>query len=332
MLIIIEGTDGVGKTTLARLLVRQIQNDLPGERVDYVHSGPPTGSPIDAYTTPLYDYRPGSRRHLVLDRWHLGELVYPRALGRSTTYDEPTHMWTEMFLRSRGALLVHVTDDPLRLTRRLRTRGDDMITPELAAGTVLTLFAAEFDRSTLHKIEVTTPQLVDDWSIPARRIITAARAVAIPAIELTDLVTYVGPAFPKRLLVGDRRGHGHDPLWTTSEPAFVPRPGTSGHYLFDTLFTMFAWDIADLFTRLEVGVINGRDVDDLAHAFKILRPVQVTALGRRAAEAVAAVTAVDGIGIRRVAHPQYVRRFHYPDIWEYATHIASGIEPTWSRP
>lgn len=72
-IIIIEGPDGAGKTTLAQYYARQ--------GFEYRHEGPsPPGiTALDYYASKLLEYK-RSGRDFVLDRFHLGAFVYGRVL------------------------------------------------------------------------------------------------------------------------------------------------------------------------------------------------------------------------------------------------------------
>lgn len=75
---IIEGTDGTGKTTLAEELSLAYS-------YDYVHAGPPAKeSWYEEYVVPILQYSRNSG--VVLDRWHLGEWVWPIVFGRDSLY------------------------------------------------------------------------------------------------------------------------------------------------------------------------------------------------------------------------------------------------------
>lgn len=75
MIIIIEGTDGVGKTTIAKAMAEKLG-------YEYRHTGPPTQETWqDEYLYPLV-----TMRHVVLDRWHVGEMVWPAIFRRESLF------------------------------------------------------------------------------------------------------------------------------------------------------------------------------------------------------------------------------------------------------
>jgi thymidylate kinase len=124
LLIILEGPDGAGKSTLAR----EIADQLCPHVVKMLHAGPPTAHPIDEYVTPLLDYRPGAGSHIICDRWHLGEMVYPQILERPTQWNIGIERLVHRFLRSVGACVVLLQPTLSELRTRLDVRGDDLIT------------------------------------------------------------------------------------------------------------------------------------------------------------------------------------------------------------
>jgi thymidylate kinase len=80
-LIIIEGIDCTGKSTVARAIAAKI-----GNRTALLHAGPPQGPAYDEYVLPLRHMHWGWT--VICDRWHLGELVWPAIFDR-----EPIISW-----------------------------------------------------------------------------------------------------------------------------------------------------------------------------------------------------------------------------------------------
>lgn len=113
MIVIIEGPDGSGKTTLAKKVV-----ELTG--AEYIHAKKPVRHPLVEYTAPL---EPG--KDYVLDRWHVGEMVYgPIHRGGSGLTQE--QFWAvEQYLDDLGAVIVHCTGPTMDLVARLRERGEE---------------------------------------------------------------------------------------------------------------------------------------------------------------------------------------------------------------
>src|SRR5690348_14510865 len=110
MLIILEGPDGAGKTTLANEIIRFFTGLSlhRHEPIELLHKGPCISHPLDEYELPLINYRPGAK-HIVCDRWHLGEAIYPAILKRNTKWDVAIDRHIELFLRSRGACQIGLT-------------------------------------------------------------------------------------------------------------------------------------------------------------------------------------------------------------------------------
>lgn len=118
MIIIFEGPDGSGKTTLARAtveLLAQVDLDRPAL---YMHASAPERHPLVEYTSPL---RPG--RNYVLDRWHLGEMIYGQLYRGKPGLTQEQFWAVEQYLYDMAAVLVHCNGSVVDLSRRIRERG-----------------------------------------------------------------------------------------------------------------------------------------------------------------------------------------------------------------
>jgi hypothetical protein len=106
MIIVIEGVDRTGKTTLARDLAEMIDGT-------YMHWGAPEHANwYDEYLAPLEGH---DDDHLVIDRHYLGELIWPRILGRDAILSETQADFVAHHLVSLGAVGVLATRDPADL-------------------------------------------------------------------------------------------------------------------------------------------------------------------------------------------------------------------------
>lgn len=311
MLIILEGTDGAGKTTIAARLHELIHERHPFHFIGRRSAGPPRRHPLQEWEVPLWRYRPGAGQHVILDRWHLGEKVYPSLLGRDCVMDQATDWHIELTLRTRGALLVHVTAEDAHVRRRVETRGDDLVTPAIAARARERFFDAFRETTLPHVVVSTDPGTsVDDQ---LRQVLDAAERLEWEYTPFDSFVTYVGPRQPKLLLVGDVRGvNGR---WThIPAPAFVPYASTSGHYLLTALRTRVQpWN-------LPIGLANACDQDNVRALHRALGEPQVVGLGRNAQRALVKA----GVPHREAPHPQYWRRFRHREHATYADMIIEG--------
>lgn len=307
MLVLLEGCDGTGKTTLADALEAQIKRDHPDDVVVRLHSGPLKGDPVDEYVFSIQDYRPGTGVHIIADRWHYGEMVYgPLYRGKSAIGEEQWR-WIELWLESRGASTWVVTNTLDEVERRLRERGEDFLQPEHVAH-VLSAFENDF------QYELTFAALVSvgdgiDLDVTVAGILELARMDEESAAETLAVSTsYVGALYPDVLLVGDKRG-GKEPFPT--EGAFYPVNGNSATYLLRSL-PGISWQ--------GVAFVNANEETDLKGLIDVLwgggfNDPEVVALGAEAAKTLA--KQVPELKFGRVPHPQYVRRFHNARVNEY---------------
>ena len=313
-LTLIEGPDCAGKSTLAGRVVDLLRRTYPGEHVEYRHCGVPTQHPLDEYVAPLLDYRPGTGRHVVCDRWHVGETVYPVVLDRPTDMTDAVRAYVEAFLRSRGASLVYCTSSVEHLTACGVARDDPVDEVERVTVTKLA-----FDRTVATS---SLPTFTVDATIPTsshlealtHEVVGRAAYDASRTESLSPFRTYVGPPRPHLLLVGDRRGTpSHDLAEFGDWPAFTPRAGTSGDYLLRTL-TSDELRVSTHGLRVrDVGLANACDVDDVHALWLALDRPEVVGLGNNAQRALRAFD----VPHREVRHPQWQRRFAHHDRVSY---------------
>lgn len=120
MIVVIEGADGTGKTTLARAVTDRLG-------AAYLHAGPPELHPLVSYTAPLEPL--ADRIDVVCDRWHLGELVYGPLYRGGPGLTDCQFGAVEDYLLAKGAVLVHCTGRSRDIARRLDQRGEDFLQP-----------------------------------------------------------------------------------------------------------------------------------------------------------------------------------------------------------
>lgn len=301
MILVVEGVDHAGKTTLAHAVMNEfvhgpVLGGFLGKEVSRLHKGPPDESRhiLQEYEGDLLHYPAHeltSLRHLyVLDRWHLGEALYGPLLRGGSRLTKAQLLHVELLLASLGAVKVVVTSDAESLMQRHMASPDG----------VITLSQAHFlQLDYLHLIRE-----LSDWDIIDSSTGTDpdARALLIQMVIRTSMVmhlpcysSYIGPVQPAALLVGDCPG-GSPPEWAR---AFEPmKPGCSSH-LISSLHN------EGVLSR--TGFVN-QEGTDLTGLWYALGAPNVIALGQVAA------AAIGQSGIRpsqrfQVHHPQYVRRF-----------------------
>lgn len=218
MLIVLEGVDGAGKSTLTDRILAQNSTALR------LHSGPLKEDPFRAYEWRLRDYEPDSSQIVVADRWHVGELIYGPLYRNGSKLTRAGARHVEMYLDKLGAHKLVVTSDIGTIMHRLRTRGEDFL-QDNHVGLVWDFYNEYAYREgwTL----VGSDEIIHHITNEARRRRAEAR-------RLWKFETYVGPAHPRHLILGDEHGapqHGR-PAFKT---AYVPYMDSPGYYLIESL-------------------------------------------------------------------------------------------------
>jgi hypothetical protein len=311
--------DCSGKSTLADRIARYLNQSGGRYRttessVTVIHKGPPTEHPLREYAQPLLGYRTGQQQqHVICDRWHVGESVYPTVLGRATQLDAGVRAWLELFLLSRGALLVHVRQEDDYLRDCGVSRGDPA--DELARIPETT---RAFDRyvaeSLLPTLSLDVGQIGNE---DVADIVYQASLLEARAWSASVPTTYLGASRPSLLLVGDRRGVTGDPREHGDWPAFAPFPSTSGAWLFRALTAHPPTVRADGHALSTLALVNANDVDDIDEIWNGAYQPSVVALGAHASDRLLQ----SKIPHSHVQHPQWWRRFKHGDAADFTANL-----------
>lgn len=300
MLIVVEGCDGTGKTTLVDLLEQRIIKNFAYAEVVKLHYGVPERHPLEEYELDLQDYRPGTGRHLLIDRLHWGEAIYgPIYRGKSKLgYAGMRHI--DMFLRSVGGVIIWLDLPVGELRRRLTKRGEDYLKSD-DVEKVCDMYLEQFQESIADRAHFSQP--CDQ--VDADDILAYAQCQERKTYELADeFPTYIGPTNPRYLLLGDTRNH---PTEQEHRLAFVPYENTSGRFLLEALSPTFLQ---------ECGIANACE-EDLTELTMRLHEPRVVALGTNAHKA----CVEHDLRHSWLPHPQYVRRFHHLKQTQYGDMI-----------
>lgn len=308
-IIIIEGCDGTGKSTLARALAK-----LLGWR--YHHEGKPT-QPAFEYYMNLANTLEGN---VVMDRAHLGELVYPRVKpqeGRPGLMLWEQHA-IERVLTARGALLVHAQASPEWILNVFRERGEEYMT-ENEVEPVSRLFRHAVGQTVLHYAGWSVEDDIDD---PAR-----AREVMEHIADHATTRRRWAQALQRYGGIGEL---AHVEVALVGE-AVSPRGGTrafdradgASRFLHQTLgHPIMLRHAGDLYltNALDAGGVD-KTPEALREELELVNPRVTVALGKRAHRRLTDIGWAHGT----VHHPQYVRRFKHGQQDDYANTLNSTI-------
>lgn len=136
---IFEGTDGVGKSSLSDV-------DARVRGADYIHASAPTHDDwFKEYVMPVVD----PDKKFTLDRWHLGEMVWPKIFDRDSLFGDDLEEYVECCksLARLGAELFLIIRPVPHIITELESRGEtrDQIRDSCLAQEMF-IAAAEFTR------------------------------------------------------------------------------------------------------------------------------------------------------------------------------------------
>lgn len=311
-IIILEGCDKTGKTTLARALARMLGWPV------VAFKQPKTTPPVDEYFRAAL--QPG---RFIFDRFHLGQLVYGPVYRGERDRRERFRL-LELLLRARGAVLVYLRHCVPELIQRFRRDREDFA-KEGDVSRLLTLYEGVYTWSCLpcRSFALSTVQDIPDAVKQVVRMLENQAALPEDLWRWWDMVGNLGAA---AVLVGDQRNlkERADDRWRR-----VPFHSLAGDYL------LAALEEANLLD--DVLLVNSLSTDRRAFDFRAF-----VALGeaRKARAGVEGFPRVVPLGqaaearlgrngmrsaTRTVPHPQWWRRFRYKELGEYARVLRRAV-------
>jgi deoxyadenosine/deoxycytidine kinase len=307
-LIVVEGVDGSGKTTLVSELSEQL-----GHECVVKHRGPLKLHPLVEYQHDLLKYEPSNEVHFVCDRWHIGEMVYGPLYRGETRLTPAMRRHIELFLDSRGAVKI-IVDVPLDVVKhRLAHRGED--------------FLQNNDVALVHDWYSHYGHENDGWvHVDPEDTVRAAGAIIDLANWRASLVsqsiarfkTYVGHGGPDVLFLGLHKGPqvSGRPVYPS---AFVPYANTSGHYLLSAL------EAVQFHDNQTYGLANAAEEPDLYGLWLTIGEPKVVALGKDVFARVRASN-IPREAVYAVEHPSKIRRSHPANVHLYGRKIETILK------
>lgn len=300
-LVLLEGPDGGGKTTLAE--------ELMANGYRYVHCGPPEERALDAWRAVIRT----TDGPTVIDRLHVGSFVYGRAF-RGIDDLTPHERWqVDGELMAAASVIVYCRPPDEVLDANLE-RG-----PDSADAAV---YEAKDKRTAVRRLydwffdepdppSVVTPEYTSD--VPVVRYDFTRDDMAMTAVMVAELATGMAEQMPfvhatvralgnirrpRTVLVGDRTNPNlhNDEVFDS----------LSGRYLFTAMRTGgLTWGTTALFNSYQPDgrTLTATVLPGLGYA----ATADWVALGEKASRRLDSA----GIKHRLVPHPQFVKRFHY---------------------
>lgn len=319
MIIYLEGADCAGKS----LLTSQLQRALRDEYDVYaLHAGRPDPNVdiLRQYLVPLYEAL-GSRRALIIDRWHLGELVYGPLRRSGSRLSLGQAAYVDLVMQTYGFRGVFCDARKDQLVDCFDSRGDDdpavrraKLAEEGEAFRALLAGRPNWTTVNVHDVNIEDRNA---WTQVMIDVIGSATRVSPFANGPAHLMgAYVGARWPKVLLVGDRRNPRDNHI---SLPwPFVPWTPTSGHWMFNAL----AYNSVPVD---ELGVINGQErlPEELRALWTAIGEPPVVSLGSYARSSLRNA----GIPVTvQTNHPQWWRRFKHRERAAFAQQVWSAAK------
>jgi len=117
MIIILEGENKTGKTTLANYIKENFD-------FDYIKCSQPKGNPFDEYNNILDNIK----EHTIIDRFHWGELVYGPIYRGKSGISESQFNELEKKIEDLGAIIIYCYDNANNIKKRFIEEKEEFAT------------------------------------------------------------------------------------------------------------------------------------------------------------------------------------------------------------
>ncbi len=308
-IIVLEGPDGSGKTTLAKT--------LEGYGYAYEHRGTPDCEALRFYLTPVVSRW---RDPLVLDRLHIGSYVYGTIFRSGDDLNEFERWVLEGSLLARGAVVVICRPPTEVMDANLKKRPVDAVAKVYEALEMREPVRSLYDSYTTS----TLPSAIYDYTRESaeglidrvhdlRRAMYCTGSGPILRSWLPADVPALGNVFtPSRILVGD--------LSMQSACSVSPWVSDSSRYVFGALRAA-RHDFGDM-CLLNSLLLDDREVSDFVDPTLVIGNPAWVALGRYASERLHRL----GVSHTTLPHPQHWRRFHYAQMTTYGQMLCGDVD------
>jgi hypothetical protein len=301
-MIIVEGADGTGKTTLCQELSKQLNLEyvkLPRHKTD------PETNGLKFYMQHA-ELVPDMA---VIDRFHIGECVYPLLYPDDPR--RPLKLWQqhaiERCLQIRGCLLIHVSADTSFVTQNLAQRGEGFVWSEVKREQ--DLFAEKCCQSLLlRKTYIPTHTNLEHFCENIKSLHHKILSQTLPFQQYQGTGSLHYPV----MVVGEGINQKYD-----TNHAFHAWAGSSA-YLHEAL--EIAGANSAYLTNADKTRDDNKNVSLIMLENYHLSPVNILTLGK-VADSLLTRCHLKHVAI---AHPAYHQRFHH-DVYAYAELIKQVI-------
>ncbi|MDD5651146.1 MAG: AAA family ATPase [Candidatus Nanoarchaeia archaeon] len=286
MLIILEGPNGVGKTTLAKQLVKQYN-------LKYIKESKPNGG-AQYYLEKALEYDDA-----VVDRFHLGEYVYPmlKKDGRDALLLWQQHL-IERILQIKGAILLYCNTSFDFKKNIFETRGEDYVNVNEIEKEE-NYFNICFERSILQKYKIDF--IKDNFLLD---------------LENVDYNKYkkyesIGSINNSIMLIGEKYGGNTKFSYGKEMNKTFTNLHNSSRFLHEALSLM---NYNNFYLTNAYKTLNeDKDLELLKEEINLINPYKIIALGNKTEKLIKKLN----IKYYKIPHPQYYFRFHHDKQLQY---------------
>lgn len=298
MLIIIEGCDGTGKTTLANKLIEDF-------KFSYNKENKPPYDGFKYYIDRATSFKSGD--NIILDRFHLGEIVYPSIKKDRTPLDLTKQHLIERALIPQNTLLILGKTSKDFIINTFNTRGETYVNED-EIDEIVRLFDIHYKESFLNKI------IYDVEKFNYNEIkykIEELSKIENKVYKFEGSGAYLNNPI---MLVGDQ--YADDSFVDKHDRMTFISNNNSSYYLHDALeLTKNPKDY--YLTNSRKYENDDLNLQALQEEVEYLKPKKVIALGNKSSVLLKKAK-IEHI---KVEHPQYRRRFKFKQINEYANKL-----------